>query len=92
MEEQGKKAAEARAQVQLPMPTAVPVKVAGTKTNRIPKYTIKDFKAMPDDFKLPDEKTILASIKSKKWGDGTEAPAWLEVKWEDDISSNGRKK
>jgi hypothetical protein len=69
-----------------------PKPIAGTKTNRVPKYTVKDFAAMPNDYKLENEKMLLTAIKTNKWGDGKEAPAWLEVKWEDEIASSGRKK
>ncbi len=83
--------AEQASQVAMPIIQA-PKPIAGTKTNRVPKYTVKDFAAMPNDYKLENEKMLLTAIKTNKWGDGKEAPAWLEVKWEDDISSNGRKK
>ncbi len=84
-------AAEQASQVAMPIIQA-PKPIAGTKTNRVPKYTVKDFAAMPNDYKLENEKMLLTAIKTNKWGDGKEAPAWLEVKWEDEIASSGRKK
>jgi hypothetical protein len=92
--EQKKKEAEAQGTpIEVPAPVVeAPKPIAGTKTNRVPKWSVKAFKEMPDDFKITDERTLLAAIKAKKWGNGTEAPSWLEVKWEDEIASNGRKK
>jgi hypothetical protein len=65
--------------------------IAGTK--EVPKigYDVLDFAAMPDAYKVTDDKALLAAIKSKGWDKEGKSPAWLKVTVTMSTSSTGRK-
>lgn len=87
-EEANKRAEESRREAQQTVIVET-VKVAGTKTKQVPEFEVLDFPAMPDAYKIANEKLLKTAIET---GALTGKETWISVKWVDQIMSSGRKR